>query len=63
MAIKRIERRGSCVAHDEAGNEHVKQNFLLTRHLRDYLMHFLSTQKPGKDMVRLPVQDAAVVGR
>lgn len=31
----------------ENGREHVKQNFLLTRHLRDYLLLFLSLDHPG----------------
>jgi len=34
------------------GREHVRQNFLLTRHLRDYLLLFLSIGQKG-DMVDL----------
>jgi trehalose synthase len=37
----------------ENGREHVRQNFLLTRHLRDYLLLFLSLDHPGKDVVHL----------
>jgi trehalose synthase len=37
----------------ETGREHVKQNFLLTRHLREYLMLFHAVLHPGADMVRL----------
>lgn len=37
----------------EAGREHVKQNFLLTRHLREYLMLFHAVLHPGADMIRL----------
>jgi trehalose synthase len=35
------------------GREHVKQNFLLTRHLRDYMLLFLSLDYPGQDIVHL----------
>ncbi len=37
----------------ENGREHVRQNFLLTRHLRDYLLLFLSVGHPRADMIRL----------
>jgi trehalose synthase len=37
----------------ESGREHVKQNFLITRQLRDYLLLFLAAENPGKDMIRL----------
>ena len=36
----------------ENGREHVRQNFLLTRHLQDYLLLFLSCFHEG-DMIRL----------
>jgi trehalose synthase len=36
----------------ENGREHVKNNFLVTRHLRDYLLTFLSLFMPG-DVVYL----------
>lgn len=36
----------------ENGREHVRNNFLLTRHLRDYLLLFLSMTRPG-DVVYL----------
>lgn len=42
----------------ENGREHVRQNFLLTRHLRDYLMLFLSQDHMMDDMIRVPA-DAA----
>ncbi len=35
------------------GREHVRQNFLLTRHLRDYLLLILSLDHPGEDFVAL----------
>lgn len=37
----------------ENGREHVRQNFLLTRHLRDYLLLFLSLDHPASDLVHL----------
>ena len=35
------------------GREHVRWNFLLTRHLRDYLLLFLSRDFPGQSLVSL----------
>lgn len=37
----------------ENGREHVRDNFLLTRHLREYLLLFLSLDHPDKDVVYL----------
>lgn len=37
----------------ESGREHVKQNFLITRQLRDNLLLILAAQHPGSDMIRL----------
>jgi trehalose synthase len=37
----------------ENGKEHVRNNFLLTRHLRDYLLLFLMTENPHSDFIRL----------
>ena len=37
----------------ENGREHVRQNFLLTRHLRDYMLLFLSRAYPGESLVEL----------
>ncbi len=37
----------------ENGKEHVRNNFLLTRHLRDYLLLFLMSENPGRDFIRL----------
>jgi trehalose synthase len=34
------------------GHEHIKDNYLITRHIRDYLLMFLSLNEPG-DIVRL----------
>ncbi len=35
----------------ENGREHVRQNFLLTRHIRDYLLLFLSSFYPDKNHI------------
>ncbi|MBI1823839.1 MAG: glycosyltransferase [Nitrospirae bacterium] len=35
------------------GKEHVRQNFLLTRHLKDYMLLFLSLEHPATDFIRL----------
>jgi len=35
------------------GREHIRQNFLLTRHLRDYMLLFLSLDHPGADWIHL----------
>lgn len=37
----------------ENGREHIKRNFLITRHLRDYLLLFLSLVHPGENVVYL----------
>ncbi|MFZ5863723.1 MAG: glycosyltransferase [Nitrospirota bacterium] len=37
----------------EQGREHVREHFLLTRHLRDYLLLFLSLRYPGQDVICL----------
>jgi trehalose synthase len=37
------------------GREHVRQNFLITRHIRDYLALFLCVLNPGKAVVPLSV--------
>src|SRR5205823_12905624 len=41
----------------ENGREHVRWNFLLTRHLRDYLLLFLSLDRPGESLVQFPAAD------
>lgn len=37
----------------ENGREHVRENFLLTRHMRDYMLLFLSAQHGARDMIYL----------
>lgn len=36
----------------ENGREHVRQNFLITRHMRDYMLLFLALERPG-DIIML----------
>ena len=35
------------------GKEHVRQNFLLTRHMREYMLLFLSLDHPQEDVIHL----------
>ena len=37
----------------ENGREHVRNNFLLTRHMRDYLLAFLYLESPHDSVVEL----------
>ena len=37
----------------ENGHLHVKQNFLLTRHIKDYMLVMLALEHPNEDIVRL----------
>jgi trehalose synthase len=37
----------------ENGYEHVKQNFLLTRHVKDYILTMLAMEHPGESVVHL----------
>jgi trehalose synthase len=37
----------------ENGREHIRNNFLITRHLREYMLLFLSLFHPGEDIVYL----------
>lgn len=37
----------------ENGHYHVKQNFLLTRHVKDYMLVMLALEHPGEDVVKL----------
>ncbi len=38
----------------ENGYQHVKQNFLLTRHVKDYMLVMLALEHPCEDIVHLP---------
>jgi len=37
----------------ENGREHVRHNFLITRHIRDYLMVLIALQHPGQKIIHL----------
>ena len=37
----------------ENGREHVRNNFLLTRHMRDYMLAFLYLESPHDSVVEL----------
>jgi trehalose synthase len=37
----------------ENGHEHVKENFLITRHMRDYILTMLALEHPGESLVDL----------
>jgi trehalose synthase len=37
----------------ENGYEHVKQNFLLTRHVKEYMLTMLAMEHPGESVVHL----------
>lgn len=37
----------------ENGHYHVKQNFLLTRHVKDYMLVMLALEHPGEDVVKI----------
>jgi trehalose synthase len=54
QAIKQILANPD-LAHElgENGREHVRQNFLLTRHIKDYLCAFLAVQRGGDGVVYL----------
>lgn len=39
-----------CEAVGNAGHDHVKENFLTTRHMRDYLLLMLAMEYPGTDL-------------
>ncbi|HVZ79859.1 MAG TPA: glycosyltransferase [bacterium] len=53
-AIRRVLDQPEEAAHfAKNGREHVRRNFLITRHIRDYLSLFLCVLNPGKTVVRL----------
>jgi trehalose synthase len=53
-AIRRVlDHPDEAAALARNGREHVRQNFLITRHIRDYLSLFLCVLHPGKAVVKL----------
>ncbi len=58
-AIRRVlERPEEAAALGRQGREHVRRNFLITRHMREYLSLFLCALHPGQDPVELRVAGA-----
>jgi trehalose synthase len=51
-----------CARMGENGHQHVKQNFLLTRHVKDYMLVMLALDHPEDDLVNLPDMSSADVG-
>ncbi len=52
-AIQLLEDPGLQSMFGENGYQHVKQNFLLTRHVKDYLLIMLALEHPESDVVKL----------
>jgi trehalose synthase len=52
-ALQLLDDPELCRKMGEAGYQHVKQNFLLTRHVKDYLLVILALEHPGEDVVYL----------
>jgi trehalose synthase len=53
-AIRRVlDHPEEASALARQGKEHVRANFLITRHIRDYLALFLCVLNPGRSVVRL----------
>jgi len=53
-ALELLRNPALCRRMGENGHEHVKQNFLLTRQLKDYLLLMLALEHPGERLIRLP---------
>jgi len=51
--LRALNNPGEASALAKNGREHVRQNFLITRHIRDYLALFLCVLNPGKAVVQL----------
>jgi trehalose synthase len=52
--LQLLEDKDLCRRLGDNGHEHVKQNFLLTRHVKDYLLVMLAVEHPHEDVVVLP---------
>ena len=53
MTLRAVELLGDPQLRDEvgtAGHEHVKENFLTTRHIRDYLLLMLAMEHDDTDL-------------
>jgi trehalose synthase len=49
-----LQRNSEARLMGERGRQYVREKFLITRHLRDYLSLFYSLQQPGADRIELP---------
>jgi len=52
-ALQLLANPELCARMGENGYQHVKQNFLLTRHVKDYLLLMLALDRPDEDIVHL----------
>jgi trehalose synthase len=52
-ALQLLADPALCLRMGENGRMHVKQNFLLTRHVKDYILVMLALDRPGEDVVYL----------
>jgi trehalose synthase len=51
--LQLLDDKDLCERLGETGYQHVKQNFLLTRHVKDYLLVMLAVEHPNEDIVTL----------
>jgi trehalose synthase len=51
--VQLLADRNLCEAMGENGHNLIKQNFLITRHVKDYLLLMLATKHPKEDIVYL----------
>lgn len=52
-ALQLLSNPQLCQRMGENGYQHVKQNFRLTRHAKDYMLLMLALDSPGEDIVHL----------
>lgn len=53
--IRRVlDNPGEAAGLGKQGKEHVRRNFLITRHVREYMSLFLCLKHPGRNIVLLP---------
>jgi len=51
--VQLLDDPSLCRRMGENGYQHVKQNFLLTRHVKDYMLVMVALEHPGEDVVSL----------
>ena len=52
-AMQLLSDAALCRQMGENGYLHVKQNFLITRHVKDYMLAMLALEHPQEDVVQL----------